>query len=72
MERKKNIYIDYLKGISIIAIVLFHIINTYSNLPNIVKLASNFGGAGVHIFIICSGFGLYYSYLNRPISYSSF
>lgn len=72
MEKKKNDYISYLKGISIISIVLFHLINSFSTLPNSVKIISNFGGAGVHIFFMCSGFGLYYSYLNKPVSYSTF
>ena len=26
----------------------------------------------MHIFILCSGFGLYYSHLNKPLSYTSF
>ncbi|EDO13678.1 hypothetical protein BACOVA_00571 [Bacteroides ovatus ATCC 8483] len=34
--------------------------------------ASSFGGAGVHIFILCSGFGLCLSYLNKPLTYSQF
>lgn len=33
---------------------------------------SSFGGAGVHVFILCSGFGLYLSYLNKPLSYTQF
>ena len=31
-----------------------------------------FGGAGVHVFILCSGFGLYLSYLRNPIGYVDF
>ena len=31
-----------------------------------------FGGAGVHVFILVSGFGLYLSYLNRPTTYAGF
>ena len=65
-------FIDYCKGISIVAIVLFHLINFFSHMPNAVKMASNFGGAGVHIFLICSGFGLYYSYLNKPMTFKEF
>ena len=34
--------------------------------------ATSFGGAGVHVFILCSGFGLYLSYLNRPLGYKDF
>lgn len=31
-----------------------------------------FGGAGVHVFILCSGFGLYLSYLRKPLGYYDF
>lgn len=73
MEKAQRLYfVDYCKGISIIAIVLFHLISSFSYMPDFIKMASNFGGAGVHIFLICSGFGLYYSYLNKPITFTLF
>ena len=31
-----------------------------------------FGGAGVHVFILCSGLGLYLSYLHKPLGYKDF
>jgi len=31
-----------------------------------------FGGAGVHVFILCSGLGLYLSYLRKPLGYKVF
>lgn len=34
--------------------------------------AAAFGGAGVHVFILCSGFGLYLSYLRKPLGYIAF
>lgn len=68
----KNKLVDYAKGFSILAIVLYHLVLFYLKMPNIVKLASNFGGAGVHIFLICSGFGLYYSHLKHPLKFWSF
>lgn len=69
---KRNELVDYMKGISILGIVLFHLISNYLNLNSLIKLASNFGGAGVHIFIICSGFGLYLSYLRKPVTFKQF
>ena len=51
--------IDFLKGISILAIVIMHYIQNYViGIPEIVLKASSFGGAGVHVFMLCSGFGL--------------
>lgn len=80
MELKKNYkiilnnkieIIDYLKGFSISTIVLMHLIQNYS-LPQPILKASAFGGAGVHVFILCSGFGLYLSYLKKPLTYIQF
>ena len=31
-----------------------------------------FGGSGVHVFILCSVFGLYLSHLNNPLRYANF
>ncbi len=60
--------ISYLKGFSIMMILLYHLIYNFLNVPQIIKLASCFGGAGVHAFFICSGFGLYLSYLKNGLS----
>lgn len=68
----KNKLVDYARGFSIMAIVLYHLVLFYLKAPNIIKLASNFGGAGVHIFLICSGFGLYYSHLKHPLKFKNF
>lgn len=54
---KKIEIIDYLRGFSIFTIVLMHLIQSYP-IPQIIRTASSFGGAGVHVFILCSGFGL--------------
>lgn len=48
-----------------------HLIQSYP-IASIISTASSFGGAGVHVFILCSGFGLYLSHLNKPLSYSHF
>lgn len=63
--------IDYLRGFSIFTIALMHLLMG-AHLNSFWGSAIMLGGAGVHVFILCSGFGLYYSYLNRPIGYFSF
>ena len=30
------------------------------------------GGSGVHVFLLCSGFGLYYSYLKKNVNSTQF
>lgn len=68
---KKLEIINFLRGFSIFTIVLMHLIQSYP-IPSIIKTASSFGGAGVHVFILCSGFGLYLSHLNKPLTYIIF
>ena len=63
--------IDYLKGYSIFTIVVFYLLQRYE-LPVLFEKAINFGGAGVHVFILCSGFGLCYSLINKPLTFSEF
>ena len=58
--------IDFLRGISIFTIVLMHLCQSYTS--GALSKAFSFGGAGVHVFILCSGFGLYLSYLRKPIN----
>lgn len=67
---KKYDIINYLKGFSIFTIVLMHCMQVF--LDGFWNKAISFGGAGAHVFIFCSGFGLYLSYLNRPESYIVF
>lgn len=65
--------IDYLKGFSILTIVLMHLLQMHiTELPSIVRTASSIGGSGVHVFLLCSGFGLYYSYMKRKINFIEF
>lgn len=59
--------IDFLRGYSIFTIVLFHLLGSFE-LPDVLSNAINFGGAGVHVFVLCSGFGLCLSQLNKPLS----
>lgn len=63
--------VDFLRGFSIFTIVLMHLVQSYPIGDSLMK-ASSFGGAGVHVFILCSGFGLYLSYLNKPVTYPQF
>ena len=68
---KKLDIVNFLRGYSIFTIVLMHLVQSYP-LPSWLMKATSFGGAGVHVFILCSGFGLYLSYLNKPLGYKDF
>lgn len=57
--------VDYLKGFSIFTIALMHLIQMMPNIPSILRKLSSIGGTGVHVFFLCSGFGLYLSYLHN-------
>lgn len=74
VEIKRFELVDFLKGFSIFTIVLYHLISFYDfyEWSNVVKFASTFGGAGVHVFFVCSGFGLYLSHLKKGISFGQF
>ena len=65
--------VDFLKGFSIITIVIMHLIKIYMlSLPRVISRVATVGGTGVHIFVICSGFGLYFSHLKHPYSFLDF
>lgn len=68
---KKLDVINFLRGFSIFTIVLMHLVQSY-DIPSWLMKATSFGGAGVHVFILCSGFGLYLSYLHKPLGYKDF
>ncbi len=57
--------IDYFKGISILSIIMYHLIAFFLNTTPIIKKISAFGGAGVHVFFLLSGFGLTLSYYKK-------
>ena len=69
---KKNEKVNYLKGIAIFAIIIYHIIAFFLDTNSLIKKISAFGGAGVHVFFLLSGFGLYYLYNKRKIKYKDF
>lgn len=67
---KKIEVINFLRGYSIFTIALMHLLD--SCVSGVLDKAAAFGGAGVHVFILCSGFGLYMSYLKKPLGYGEF
>lgn len=63
--------VDFLKGYSIFTIMIFHYL-LFLNLNDPYNKLIFFGGTGIHLFILLSGFGLYYSFKNKPLSYPAF
>ena len=63
--------VTFLRGFSILTIVLMHFIQN-DRLPGIVNKIFSVGGTGVHVFFFCSGFGLFLSYLKKPLKYMEF
>lgn len=64
--------IDYLKGFSIFTISLMHLLYLMTSMPAKIITLSAIGGSGVHVFFVCSGIGLYTSYLKKKTSYGEF
>lgn len=71
MNNRRLVVVDFLRGFSIFTIVLMHLVQSYP-LPGFLIKASSLGGAGVHVFLLCSGFGLYLSSLYKPLDYRQF
>lgn len=64
---------NFLRGFSIFTIVLMHLVQNYfPDLPPLLYQAAALGGTGAHVFIFCSGFGLYRSRLRRPLTVGQF
>ncbi len=57
MQKERIEFIDFAKGFAISTIIVMHVLMKFS-LPDIVRHLIAFGGAGVHLFIFLSGFGL--------------
>ena len=70
MNKRLDI-IDFARGFAIFTIVAMHLAFNLSP-SGLAAKALSFGGAGVHIFFLCSGFGLYLSHLGNPLDYLSF
>ena len=65
---KKIWVLNYLKGFSIFTIALMHLLPMMNAMPSKILTLSLIGGTGVHVFFLCSGVGLYLSYLNKKTS----
>lgn len=68
--RKLDI-IEFLKGYSIFTIVVYHYLQA-AKLPSPFDQLISFGGTGVHLFVLLSGFGLYLSYMRNPLPYPAY
>lgn len=65
--------ISFLKGFSIMTIVVMHLMQIYiKSCPVLIKKVSSLGGTGVHVFFLCSGIGLYLSYMRKHTGYAHF
>jgi peptidoglycan/LPS O-acetylase OafA/YrhL len=63
--------VDFLKGLSILTIVLLHILQGL-DLPFPFDKIILLGGTGVHMFVLLSGFGLYMSQMKKPLGWFAF
>lgn len=72
MDGGKLSAISYLKGFSIFTIALLHLIQRMLAVPARGKSLALAGGTGVHVFFLCSGIGLYLSYLKRKTPFAEF
>lgn len=61
----------FFRGFAILTIALMHLLQE-AIVQGIIGKAAAFGGAGVHVFILCFGFGLFLSHLRNPLGYSEF
>lgn len=64
--------VDYLKGFSIFTIALMHLMTFMPSIPSPIITLSAIGGTGVHVFFLCSGIGLYTSYLHNNLGFTEF
>lgn len=62
---KRYDIVDFSRGFAIFSIMMFHYLLYMKPAYPLNKMIF-FGGTGIHLFILLSGFGLYYSYLHRP------
>ncbi len=63
---------DYLRGFSILTVVLMHLSFYFHQIPEMALKIAGIGGTGVHAFFLCSGIGLYLSYEKRKMTYVQF
>ncbi len=67
---KKLEVVSFLRGYAIFTIILMHLVHPATK--GFLNTAASFGGGGVHVFILVSGFGLYLSHLRKPATYPEF
>lgn len=63
--------VEFLKGYSMFTIVVFHLLQALGASPTFDKIIS-FGGTGVHLFVLLSGFGLFLSAKYKSLTYLAF
>jgi peptidoglycan/LPS O-acetylase OafA/YrhL len=61
-------YIDFAKGYAIFTVVVYHVLQR-AGLPPLWQQAIVFGGTGVHLFFLLSGFGLAYGKSLAPAAF---
>ncbi len=67
--------VSFLRGFAMLSVVLMHLLQVWvsdGRLPGWLRLAASLGGTGGHVFILCSGFGLYLSWMKTPLRYGEF
>lgn len=66
---KKLDAVDFIKAFAITCVVIYHFVTIYMQfLPESLRRLSFVLGTGCQAFLVCSGFGLYYSHKKRPLS----
>lgn len=68
---KKLEIIEFLKGYAMLSIIGYHYLKAI-NISSTINKMINFGGTGIHLFILLSGLGLYLSHKNKPLSQLNF
>ena len=67
--------VSFLRGFAITTVIFMHLIQVFvaqGDIPQWLRFAASLGGTGGHVFVFCSGFGLYLSYLHRPVQAGEF
>ena len=71
-DNRKVPYIQWVRGLSILGVVLFHIVWGYMSAQGLLRELLWPFCYCTRVFFFCSGFGLYYSYLRNPVPYPAF
>ena len=67
--------VSFLRGFAITTVIFMHLIQVFvarGNIPAWLRLTASLGGTGGHVFVFCSGFGLYLSQLHHPLGFGEF